>query len=620
MNGKTGKRRGIKPDSGAITVCDIRARKEPPEDPLQSHERLLATLAAAEDCIFVVDPVKFGIVLFNKAFENLVFNAYGIRLRPGMRVEKIAPDRAAAWNNLFRQVLEHGKAGLDYEVQPLSSTYRLLAQPLLLNGRVNGICVFAHDITDQKRMQEALRKSEEKFSKAFREGPIALALTSLRDHRYLEVNEAFLAATGWSREEVIGRTPFDIGLWVRPEHRAEAVLEVESTGAIRNTEFLFRTKTGEVRHGFGSATIIEIDQELCMLAVTHDITHRKRAGKALEESEEWLRLAIESGRMYAFEWDPATDLVKRSEHSESILDIGSDESLQTKQEIIDMIVPDDRDQYVRTLTSLTPDCPSYRVIFRLRRNDGNMLWLEESGRAFFHPDGRISKVVGMIGDVTESRESERALRELSGRLISTQEEERRRIARELHDHIGQELALLCVQAQRVASGKVGNDGTIPNGAQEIYQRIKNIAIDVSKLSHRLHSTELDFLGLAIAAERLCRDFSNQYGIAMDFASKNLPPKLDINKTRCFYRVLQEALQNVAKHSHASQVTVRLDGSNNQLVLKIVDNGLGFDAGRARFESGLGLVSIRERLHLIGGKFKIISSPGSGTTLVANVAT
>src|SRR5262249_18043316 len=153
-----------------------------------------------------------------------------------------------------------------------------------------GICVFGHDVTDQRRMAEALSKSEEKFSKAFREGPISLALTSMRDHRYLEVNEAFLQATGYTRDEVIGKTPFDIALWVRPEQRIETVHELMASGQIRNREVLYRTKAGEIRHGYGSATIIEIDGEPCMLGVTHDITDRKRAIEALREREEHLHL------------------------------------------------------------------------------------------------------------------------------------------------------------------------------------------------------------------------------------------------------------------------------------------------------------------------------------------
>ncbi len=389
-------------------------------------------------------------------------------------------------------------------------------------------------------------------------------------------------------------------------------------------EIRFQTKSGDYRwfeirgratrndrHG----TPMEVAATVC--GVTYDITDRKRTTNALEENEERLRLAIASGRMYAFEWEPATDLIKRSKESEAILGLSADKIHRTKQEIVEMVFEEDRDIYVRTIRSLSPKAPTYKMVFRLCRGDGNMLWLEESGRAFFNSDGAISKVVGMTNDVTEMRESERALRELSGRLISSQEEERQRIARELHDHIGQEMALLCVQAHRLSSS-LSELESARGEAHRIYKKAKEIATEISKLSHRLHSTELDFLGLAMAAERLCRDFSNQSGLTMDFASAKMPSKLDISKTRCFYRILQEALQNISKHSHASGVRVRLDASNQLLTMEIQDNGIGFDLQKARVKAGLGLVSIRERLHLVGGRFTLTSKTGQGTTLAASV--
>jgi signal transduction histidine kinase len=210
-----------------------------------------------------------------------------------------------------------------------------------------------------------------------------------------------------------------------------------------------------------------------------------------------------------------------------------------------------------------------------------------------------------------------ALRELSGRLISTQEEERRVIARELHDHIGQELALVCVQVHRLVSDKSVPD-TLRNEAQELYRNIRNIALDVSKLSHRLHSTELDFLGLPVAAERLCKDFSNQYGLCLDFVTRDMPPKVDLGVARCLYRVLQEALQSIAKDSRATQLSVLIETRNNEVILTVEDNGVGFDLEESRSSSGLGLVSIRERLHIVGGHLRIFSTKGSGTRLSAIV--
>lgn len=602
----------------AGTVCDIQARKKKQQEMAASVEQLTAIFQAAEDVVFVVDPGKFRLLSFNKAFEDLLLKARGIKARLGMRPEDITPERAETWNKFYRYVLEHGKASRDYQLHSINMTLHLVAQSLVRNGRAHGICIFGRDMTDRKQMEEALRRSEERFSRAFREGPLGLALTSVRDNRYIEVNDAFMELTGYSREELIGKNPSEVGLWARPEQRTELIQKLMPTGEVRNFDTQYRTKSGELREILASAVLIDMEGDPCMLHVSHDVTEQRRAIEALRASEERLRLAIESGHMYAFEWDPATDLVRRSRESAAILHLAGDASKHTQQEFIEMVHPDDKEHYVEALNFVTPENPSYKTVFRVLRRGEHMLWLEESGRAFFEEGGKIEKVVGMTHDVTEIRESERALRELSGRLISTQEEERRRIARELHDHIGQELALLCVQAHRVASGKSDQGETTRTEAHELYNKTKEIATAVSKLSHRLHSSELDCLGLSVAAERLCRDFEHQSGIVVDCEMKNVPQKLDKEKALCLYRVLQEALQNVAKHSGAKRAEVELEARKNQLILRVNDNGVGFDLDLARFDSGLGLISIRERLNLVGGRLKLTSKVGSGTTLAASV--
>jgi len=219
---------------------------------------------------------------------------------------------------------------------------------------------------------------------------------------------------------------------------------------------------------------------------------------------------------------------------------------------------------------------------------------------------------------TDANVSEIALRELSGRLITSQEEERRRVGRELHDDIGQELAILAVHAQRIDSGASDKDGTTRADVHELHQRIKDVATKVSKLSHRLHSSELEFLGLAVATDHVCRDFVSHYPIQMDCAIENVPNELDQSIALCFYRIIQESLQNVAKHSKARNVIFRLSGERDELRLEIRDDGIGFNS-ESRHDGGLGLISMRERMHLIGGSLSIHSKPGHGVRLEARVA-
>jgi PAS domain S-box-containing protein len=350
-----------------------------------------------------------------------------------------------------------------------------------------------------------------------------------------------------------------------------------------------------------------------------DIADRKRAEEALRDSEERLRLAIEAGRMFAFEWDPKSDVLQRSDESYEILGLPKHELPNTGQGHAEKIHPHDRDRFVYAMKSLRPEQPFYKLSYRLLRSDKSIVWLEESGRAFFDASGSIERVVGIAADVTEAWASDCALRELSGRLITSQEEERRRIARELHDNIGQELALLAIHAQRIDSGASEAQGTTKSDVHELHKSIKEVATKVSTLSHRLHSSELEFLGLAIATDRFCRDFAKNYNIDIDYSIKDIPRDLDKGVALCFYRIIQESMQNVAKHSKASAVSFQLIGGADKLRLEVRDDGIGFDPRKAPYISGLGLVSMRERMHLIGGTFSIRSKPGQGTRLEASIA-
>lgn len=343
----------------------------------------------------------------------------------------------------------------------------------------------------------------------------------------------------------------------------------------------------------------------------------KQAIQSLQENEERLRIAIEAGQMYAFEWDVATDTVQRSEQSAQILGGASPRVGNTKQELIHRMLPEDRQEYIASLQSLTPDRREYKAIFRLPLDDGRMRWLKESGRAIFGADGKLSKVIGITSDITEARESERALRDLSGRLISSQDEERRRIARELHDHIGQEIALLCMLAHRMDCEIAEVGHTTGSDVHELYRRMKLVAADVSKLSRRLYSSELTYLGLVVATERLCRDFEHQFGVSVECRAKSLPSNLDGTRSLCIFRVLEESLQNVMKHSHATHVVVTLHCVANEVALTVEDNGNGFDVEKV--SSGLGLLSMRERVHFVGGRIAINSTLGSGTRVVACVS-
>lgn len=221
-----------------------------------------------------------------------------------------------------------------------------------------------------------------------------------------------------------------------------------------------------------------------------------------------------------------------------------------------------------------------------------------------------------IATVLERKRVEEARREIAGRLINAQEAERARIARELHDDIGQSLALLGVQLQRSSQAPSGKPEATRVDVTKLRDRVKEIGSKVSRLSHQLHSSELEYLGLAVAVKSLCREFSDQLHIAVECCCTGIPEELDGKIALGCLRAIQEALHNVAKHSHASEVRVEVIGAADNLSLAVVDNGDGFDASQSGAGPGLGLISMHERMHLVGGDFMISSSPGNGTRIKA----
>jgi PAS domain S-box-containing protein len=229
----------------------------------------------------------------------------------------------------------------------------------------------------------------------------------------------------------------------------------------------------------------------------------------------------------------------------------------------------------------------------------------------------VAKDITSLMQATQSlQDAEVARDELSRRMMSAQESDRTRIARELHDDIGQSLAVLKVQMLR--SGKPVSDHPQTRHANldELAAKLEKVIYKVSRLSHDLHSSELELLGLAVAVRGHCRECSEKLGIPVHCSCDELQYKLSSIIGLAFLRILQEAMQNVVKHSRAKSITVALTSSDRELSLEISDDGIGFDLESAKLAAGLGLISMRERIHLIGGQFEIWSNPGRGTRIRA----
>jgi signal transduction histidine kinase len=212
--------------------------------------------------------------------------------------------------------------------------------------------------------------------------------------------------------------------------------------------------------------------------------------------------------------------------------------------------------------------------------------------------------------------SEVARNELSRRMMDAQEAERTRISRELHDDIGQSLAILKIQMVVAEAAACDHPERMRPCLHEFADRLDAIIRKVNRLSHDLHSSELEYLGLAAALESHCRERSAQLSIPIQCHCTNVEKEVDSAIALAFLRIAQEAIHNAVKHSRATTIVVRLNGCGRYLNLEIFDDGMGFDINATRLSPGLGLISMRERIHLIGGEFNIFSTPGQGTRIKA----
>ena len=253
---------------------------------------------------------------------------------------------------------------------------------------------------------------------------------------------------------------------------------------------------------------------------------------------------------------------------------------------------------------------SYQVEYRLRRHDGEYRWVMTVGVPRYDADGSFAGYIGTAVDISERKLAEEALSTVSQKLIEAHEEERARIARELHDDICQQLAFVSMRLSVLRQGPLASAADLNQEIRDVYRRIGNLAADIQALSHDFHPPRLEQIGLEGAVVGFGEELSARHGVTIDVQCENIPTALPQEIFLCLYRVLQEALQNVVKHSVSRHAHVSLNGHVNTITLTVKDSGAGFDPHEAMRGPGLGLTSMKERLKVVGGQLSIDSEPGT----------
>lgn len=466
--------------------------------------------------------------------------------------------------------------------------------------------------------QWARRKKSEKYSREIvLRSPLAMVVTRGSQHKNELVNNRFRDLFGYTIEDV----PDEDHWWplAYPDKAYRDAIKVEWQRRVERAlieerdidplEASVRCKDGSYRH---------IEFHFARSGDSHlvsfvDLTDRRRAEVQLRESEERFRLVANTAPVMI--WMSGTDR-KCSYVNKTWLDFtGRSLEAELGDDWAGGLHPDDSDRSLKTYTEAFDQRESFEMQYRLRRRDGEYRWVLDKGVPRFNPDGTFAGYIGSCIDITERKLAEEAMSTIGRRLIEAQEEERTWIGRELHDDINQRLALLAVELDRWRQ-QIPSTPELRNQLRHAQERIMQISKDVQGLSHRLHSSKLEYLGLATAANSFCRELSGQSKVEVQFSHAGVPRSLPKEVSLCLFRVLQEALQNAVKHSGVRSFTVDLHGTEEAIELTVSDIGSGFEEQDAFTRDGLGLISMRERVQLVHGELSVKSKTGAGTTVHA----
>jgi len=278
--------------------------------------------------------------------------------------------------------------------------------------------------------------------------------------------------------------------------------------------------------------------------------------------------------------------------------------------------PDDLMRAAAERLNQAKEQDSYELEYRMIAGDGRTVWLQDIV-SVIRRGGPPAIIRGFLIDITERKRTEEALVSLSGRLINAQEEERKRIARELHDDLNQRMALLSIELEQL-SQRVQKPRNIRPLVHSLQTKAQEISAEIHRLSYRLHPSKLDHLGLAAAVESLCDELSGSCKLKVEFRQTGMPPHVAKDVRLCLFRIAQESLRNCVKHSGARRAQVVLEGAEGRIRLSVCDDGCGFDTASGALERGLGFTSMRERLRLVGGRLQIYSRPARGTRVEMSV--
>ena len=488
-------------------------------------------------------------------------------------------------------------------------------------------------VLERQRYVSALLKSEAKFRSLFECNAVPMYFWN-SDKLVLDANDALLRLVGFTREEVARGELCCADITPREQwdRDAQAIEQLRQTGTCEPYEKNWVRRDGKVLSVVLGGTLLPGSNDMGT-AVAIDVTELRQAAGSLRESERRYQLATSAASVSIWEWDLQSGIIFSDGVLSALLGYPKDESVP-HDVWVSRIHAADRsrvllhEQLVVASHERLPDgsTPIPPIEFRIRNKHGRAHWFLNRGLLLRNLDGHPYRATGAITDITDQKSVQQALhtkqqqlqaaydrvRTLTGRLITTQEKERTRVAREIHDDLGQRLAALGISLANIRRHFTGSDELFARAEKDV----DDLAKAIRELSHNLHSAVLEHAGLEAALKSLA-DEQNRLGrLEVTLKVGNGPRTLSREVSLAAYRIAQEAMRNVQKHAGPAQATIYLDATDSTLLIQVSDNGRGFDPALRRDRAGLGLISAQERARLLGGRCWVTSSPGNGARISA----
>ena len=480
------------------------------------------------------------------------------------------------------------------------------------------------ELDQRVRERTALLKAREDLLNTFiQHMPIPVAMLD-REMRYIQMSDSWCTANRIERSRSIGVSNYDLVPDI-PEHWKEVHRRCLAGETLRSEEDRWDRPDSqtlwlrwEVRPWGNRDGLPE-----GILILAEDITERKNIEEALRESEETNRMLLENASQGILAINANGIIVMANRMVNSMFEYAPNELIGQPHEVL---IPDEskesHSEYVAQFFA-EPNVHRMRAPKELtgRRKDGSCFPVEISLSTVHTKRGLLA--ISFITDVTDRKQAENALREseerlraLTGQLMTAQEEERRNLARELHDDLTQELAFLSIELGRIAK-------ELPDSQQENRERVQALQAQVfratsgvRRLSHGLHPSVITDFGLSGALEEFCAEFESFHEVAVDYEAPYEDMKISGVIATCLFRIAQESLKNAVVHGHATNIRVTLGVNDGHIQLQVKDNGTGFAVESSPTKARLGLISMTERIRLVNGTLKVSSAPGKGTEITA----